>query len=82
MRARIVRIGNSRGLRIPKPILDQAGLEDEVELTVEGDRLVIQPAHRPRAGWSAAALEAAAEGNGALVAPVLPTRFDREEWSW
>ncbi len=82
MRARIVRIGNSRGLRIPKPILDQAGLEDEVELTVEGDRLVIQPAHRPRAGWSAAALQAAAEGNGALVAPVLPTRFDREEWSW
>ena len=82
MRARIVRIGNSRGLRIPKPILDQAGLEDEVELTVEGDRLVIQPAHRPRAGWSAAALQAAAEDNGALVAPVLPTRFDREEWSW
>ena len=82
MRARIVRIGNSRGLRIPKPILEQAGLEDEVELTVEGDRVVIQSSHRPRAGWSDAAKQAATQRQDALVAPVLPTRFDREEWSW
>lgn len=78
MRARIIRIGNSRGLRIPKPILDQAGLEDEVELTVDGDRLVIQRSQPPRTGWAAAAT--AAGGKSAL--PHLPTRFDVEEWHW
>ena len=81
MRARIIRIGNSRGLRIPKPILDQAGLEEEVELTVDGGRLVIQPSRLPRTGWAAAAVEAAA--TSAEPAPaLLPTRFDTEEWSW
>ena len=81
MRARIVRIGNSRGIRIPKPILDQAGLDDEVELTVEGDRIVIHPARRPRTGWSEAAL-AGADTTALPSGPFHPTRFDREEWSW
>lgn len=81
MRARIIRIGNSRGLRIPKPILDQAGLDSEVELTVDRDRLVIRRAGLPRAGWAAAAVEAARTSDGATV-PLLPTRFDSTEWTW
>src|SRR5690349_9214637 len=49
MKARIVRIGNSQGIRIPKPLLEEAGLPDEVELEVEGDCLVVRAAGRPRA---------------------------------
>ena len=81
MRTRIVQIGNSRGVRIPKPILEQAGLLDEVDLSVEGDRLVIQPARAPRAGWAEAlaTTPAAAE---MLLGEGEATRFDREEWAW
>lgn len=81
MRARIIQIGNSRGLRIPKPILDQAQLGEEVELTIDGDRLVIRPARLPRAGWAEAAIDAARTGPRAAL-PQLPTRFDTEEWTW
>ena len=54
MKARLVRIGNSRGLRLPKAVIEQVGLDDEVELVVEGRRIVITPARRPRAGWAEA----------------------------
>ncbi len=50
MKTKIVRIGNSRGIRIPKPLLEQAGLEDEVELRVIEDSIVIEAAHETRAG--------------------------------
>jgi antitoxin (DNA-binding transcriptional repressor) of toxin-antitoxin stability system/virulence-associated protein VagC len=49
MKARIVRIGNSQGIRIPKPLLEQTGLADEVDLEVEGDCLVVRAPGRPRA---------------------------------
>jgi len=82
MKARIVRIGNSRGIRIPKPLLEEAGLEDEVELRVEGGALVIESAAMTRAGWAEAARQlATAEDMGLLDEPV-PTRFDTEEWEW
>ena len=46
MRARVVRIGNSRGVRIPKPLIEQVGLQDEVEIAVEGSSLIIRAAAR------------------------------------
>jgi antitoxin MazE len=49
-KTRIVRIGNSRGIRVPKILLDQAQLPDEVELHAEPGRLVVQGARRPRIG--------------------------------
>jgi antitoxin MazE len=83
MRARIVRIGNSRGIRIPKPLLEQAGLGgDEVELSVEGRRIVIAPAHRARAGWAEAFAGMHGAGDDRLLDEDVPTRFDEEEWEW
>ena len=54
MRARIVKIGNSRGIRIPKPLIEGAGLEDEVDITVHDNSLIISPASHPREGWDEA----------------------------
>ena len=82
MRARIVRVGNSRGVRIPKLLLDQAGLSDHVELHAEPGRIVIEPVDRPRAGWADAARAMAARGDDALLDPPTPTSFDGEEWEW
>ena len=51
MKASLVQIGNSRGVRIPKAFLEQAGLRDEIEIEVRGSQVVIRPANHPRAGW-------------------------------
>jgi antitoxin MazE len=82
MKARIVRVGNSRGVRIPKLLLDQAGLEEDVELHAEPGRIVIEAVHRPRAGWAEAARRMAERGDDELLDAPTPTRFDEEEWEW
>jgi antitoxin MazE len=82
MKTRIVRIGNSRGVRIPKPLLTQAGLGEEVELRVEAGAIRIESISTPRAGWAEAAEAlATVEGMG-LLDESTPTRFDEEEWEW
>ncbi len=82
MKTRIVRIGNSRGIRIPKPLLDQAGLEDEVQLRVLDNRIVIEAARAPRADWANAARTLHERGEDGLLDRPLPTRFDDTEWVW
>jgi len=82
VRARVVRIGNSRGIRIPKVWLDQLGLDDEVELAVHKDRLVIRRSHRPREGWEAAFRSMAEHRDDRLLDEPAATKWDREEWEW
>jgi len=82
MRTRIVRIGNSRGVRIPKPLIDQAGMGDEIELKVEGRSIVIRAADDPRRGWSEAFAEMAAAKDDQLLDEESSTRFDDAEWEW
>ncbi|MDQ6925091.1 MAG: AbrB/MazE/SpoVT family DNA-binding domain-containing protein, partial [Candidatus Eremiobacteraeota bacterium] len=76
MKARIVRVGNSRGIRLPKLLLDHAGLPEEVELVAEPGRITIEAGARPRAGWEEAARAMAERGDDALLDPSAPTRFD------
>jgi antitoxin MazE len=83
MRTRIVRIGNSQGVRISKRLLEQTGLKEEVEIEVEGNTLVIRPVTGPRAGWAEAFQAMSREGDDALLdEEVIPTRWDEDEWRW
>ncbi len=82
MKARIVRIGNSRGVRIPKPMLEEAGLEDEVEIEVSAEGIRITPTRTAREGWAAAAAELGERGEGALLDPETATAFDETDWEW
>lgn len=82
MKTRIVRIGNSRGVRIPKPLLEEAGLEDEVELRVVDSSIVIESAEAPRRGWESAAAELNARDGDRLLDEPMPTAFDEVEWVW
>ncbi|MEX0874580.1 MAG: AbrB/MazE/SpoVT family DNA-binding domain-containing protein [Actinomycetota bacterium] len=82
MRAKLVRIGNSRGVRLPKALIQQAELGEEVELELRDGEIVIKRARRPREGWAEAAAEMAARGEDKLLDPYVPTRFDLEEWEW
>ena len=79
VRAKLVKIGNSRGIRIAKPLLEVAGLADEVEIEAAPGVLTIRPTAHPRAGWAEAA--AAFDPDG-LLDEMGSTRFDEEEWSW
>ena len=54
MKTKIVRIGNSQGIRLPKTVLQQSGISGAVELEIAGDRLIIYPVKARRAGWAKA----------------------------
>jgi antitoxin MazE len=83
MKARIVPIGNSRGIRIPKILLEQTGLSGEVEISTENEALVIRPVRKPRAGWALAFQKMAERGDDTLLdeTPSL-SRWDEDEWEW
>ncbi|MEK6609911.1 MAG: AbrB/MazE/SpoVT family DNA-binding domain-containing protein [Gemmatimonadota bacterium] len=82
MKARIVRIGNSRGIRLPKPLLEEAGLGEEVELRASEGSILISPASGSRAGWAKAAQQLRERGEDQLLDVGSPTRFDQEDWRW
>lgn len=84
MRGRIVKIGNSRGIRIPRPLLEQTQLEDEVEIQVADNRLVISPVRRAREGWESAFQQMAESGDDSLLDrdQIQATRWEDEEWEW
>jgi antitoxin MazE len=82
MKTRIVRIGNSQGVRLPRPLLETAGLGEDVVLRATPGRIVIEAARAPRAGWAEAAKAMHAAGHDALLDAPTATRFDREDWKW
>jgi len=84
MKARIVRIGNSHGIRLPKAVLEQSGLTEEVEIDVQHHQITIRPVEHPRTGWDDAFKEMAANGDDALLDADAPTgsTWDQEEWEW
>ena len=79
---RIVRIGNSRGFRVPKALLEQAQLPEMVELHAEPGRLVVRPCRRTREGWAEAARAMHEREDDGLLDEPVPTRFDDETWAW
>ena len=82
MKTKIVRIGNSRGVRIPKPLLEQAGLEDEVRLRVVESGIIIEGATTPRDGWGLAAELLRERGEDSLLDEIVATDFDESDWRW
>lgn len=82
MKVDLVRIGNSRGIRIPKPIIEHCGFGDTVELRVERDTLVVSSPRRPRQGWREAFQQAAKLEKDELLLSPLRNKFDDNEWEW
>ena len=84
MKTKVIPIGNSKGIRIPKSILEQCHLEGTVEMEAEGDCLIIRSRRRPREGWAEASRALAASGEDRLLdADAGPlTKWDHTEWEW
>jgi antitoxin MazE len=82
MRQELIRIGNSRGIRIPKPLIAQCGLGDVVELRLTKEGLMVAPYRAPRQGWKDAF--AASELSDRLILPEEAARnvFDKQDWEW
>ena len=83
-KARIVKIGNSRGVRIPRLLLDQANLGTEVELEVHGGELIIRPSGRPRAQWDDRFAEMSERHDDGLldVDGGIISSWAEAEWEW
>jgi antitoxin MazE len=83
MKADLVRIGNSRGIRIPKPLIEECGFRETVELRVENNCLVISREHGPRQDWEAAFQAAGSSASDELLLDGgIANAFDAEEWQW
>ena len=84
MKAQIVRIGNSRGIRLSKSVLMETGFRDVVELRIVPGGLLLRPGRKAREGWLEAAREMAAKGDDAplLADDTGRSRFDRDDWRW
>ena len=82
MKATIIQIGNSQGIRIPKPILEQCKLQNEVELEIQKNALVIRSLGAPRKGWSEKFATMAAKGDDVLLDSDVQSTWDEKEWEW
>ena len=84
MRARVIKIGNSQGLRIPKPILEQTGIMDDVEIEVEKNQIIIRPVKNAREGWDKAFNMMRRKGDDAALIDEMDisNSWDEEEWQW
>ncbi len=81
MRLELTRIGNSRGIRIPKPLIAQCGLGDVVELRVTPEGIVIAPHRARREGWKQA-FAGSHPAEQEMLLPDSPNVFDDEDWKW
>ncbi len=83
MKVNLVAIGNSRGVRLPRSVIEQCGFGDRIEMRVEHGNVVLAPAHGTREGWDDAFMKmAAARDDTPLVPDTLGNEWDREEWQW
>lgn len=82
IRTRIVKIGNSHGIRIPKLLLEQSGIQEDVEIEVQGDRLIIRKAPHSRTEWAKAFVTMVEHHDNVLLDEVSTTNWDHAEWEW
>jgi antitoxin MazE len=84
VKTRIVKIGNSQGIRIPKLLLEQSNLGEEVELALEQHQIIVRPVHPARHGWEETFEAMSERGDDGVLDGEIPvsTQWDEEEWEW
>lgn len=84
MKASIVKIGNSRGIRIPKPVFEQCGFKEEVELEIQDDKLIIYQSSKVRENWEESFKSMADRGDDMIDNDYLEvsTEWEKNGWEW
>ena len=81
MRAQIVKIGNSQGIRIPKAVLEETRMSGDVELKVTPEGILIKNINKPRSTWDAQ-FKALGDGDDDLSLARPSTSFEKKDWQW
>ena len=83
MKAQIVQIGNSQGIRIPKVLLEESGIKGEVDLEICSEGILIRNISKPRADWDNKFELLRDHDNDVPIAePTAGSRFETKEWQW
>lgn len=84
MKLKLVQIGNSWGIRIPKALLQQCKFKKDITVTVVNGNLVLSPDNGPRKGWEEAFKKMAQAGGDDMLldAEIIESSFDKDEWEW
>ena len=85
MKTKLIRIGNSQGVRIPKPIIEEIGLSEEIEMILKDNEIILRSADQTRKGWDSAFEKMAEENDDQLIdeeSVDAPSRWDKTEWTW
>ena len=80
MEVSIVKIGNSRGIRFSKTIIERYNFRDTVDLILDKGQIIIKPLPKPRNGWDKAFMEMHANGDDNLIIPDIFEDENPEEW--
>ncbi len=85
MITKVIKIGNSRGIRIPKSIIEQSGIKNEVELKVKDDKIIIKSLSEKRKNWELAFKKMSENKDDILLdesSLLQQSSWDDEEWTW
>lgn len=85
MKTKIIRIGNSQGVRIPKPLIEESGLSEEIEMILRNNEIILRSAKETRKNWEQSFEEMAEQGDDQLLDQddlERPTEWDQTEWIW
>jgi antitoxin MazE len=84
LRTKLIKIGNSQGIRLPKTLLEQSGILGEVEIELQPEGIMIRPIAPPqaRSGWEKAFAEMNAIGDDRLLDEPTATAWEETEWEW
>jgi antitoxin MazE len=80
MEVSVIKIGNSRGIRFSKTIIERYNIRDTVDLILDKEQIIIKPLSKPRRGWDKAFIEMHANGDDKLVMPDIFEEENLEEW--
>jgi antitoxin MazE len=80
MEVSVVKIGNSRGIRFSKTIIERYNIRDTVDLILDKGQIIIKPLFKPRKGWDKAFIEMHANGDDMLIIPDVFDEENLEEW--
>jgi antitoxin MazE len=80
MEVSVVKIGNSRGIRFSKTIIERYNIRDTVEMILDKGHIIIKPLAEPRKGWDKAFIQMHANGDDKLIIPDIFEEENLEEW--
>jgi antitoxin MazE len=85
MKTKLIRIGNSQGVRIPKPLIEESGIADEIEMTLRDNEIVLRPADAVRKDWDRSFKKMAEQGDDTLLDKddiEHASEWDESDWTW